>query len=75
MEYVRACKLGSNLTFSDLFVWFQVLKDYFKTVDEDHIKDNFVLVYELLDEMMDNGYPQVVSAKENFFLQKNCVSH
>ncbi|KAK8468016.1 hypothetical protein PHAVU_007G203200 [Phaseolus vulgaris] len=34
-----------------------VLNDYFGTLNEDIIKDNFVIVYELLDEMIDNGFP------------------
>lgn len=28
---------------------------------EQSIKNNFVLIYELLDEIMDFGYPQVLS--------------
>merc|ERR1719460_2389262 len=36
----------------------EVLRDYFKELEEESIKDNFVITYELLDEMMDNGYPQ-----------------
>ena len=31
---------------------------YFKEVEEESIRDNFVIVYELLDEMMDFGFPQ-----------------
>ena len=34
-----------------------VFKDYFKTVSEAALKDNFVSVYQLLEEMMDNGMP------------------
>lgn len=34
-----------------------VLSDYLGGLDEDIIKDNFVIVYELLDEMIDNGFP------------------
>lgn len=34
-----------------------VLTDYLGELNEDLIKDNFVIVYELLDEMMDNGFP------------------
>ncbi|KAL2619943.1 hypothetical protein R1flu_000148 [Riccia fluitans] len=34
-----------------------VLADYFGGLNEDLIKDNYVLVYELLDEMMDSGFP------------------
>eukprot|EP00299_Pterocystis_sp_00344_P010191 c4499_g1_i1.p1 GENE.c4499_g1_i1~~c4499_g1_i1.p1 ORF type:complete len:430 (+),score=77.43 c4499_g1_i1:45-1334(+) len=36
-----------------------IFKSYFGgTFDEDSIKNNFVLIYELLDETMDHGYPQ-----------------
>lgn len=31
--------------------------DYFGECSENVIKDNYVVVYELLDEMLDNGYP------------------
>merc|ERR1719502_1680087 len=41
----------------------EVLKDYFKELEEESIKDNFVITYELLDEMMDNGYPQTTEVK------------
>lgn len=34
-----------------------VLSDYLGGLNEDDIKDNFVIVYELLDEMIDNGFP------------------
>ncbi|ONK63235.1 uncharacterized protein A4U43_C07F12780 [Asparagus officinalis] len=34
-----------------------VLADYLGELNDDLIKDNFVIVYELLDEMMDNGFP------------------
>jgi AP-1 complex subunit mu len=35
------------------------LKEYFGDVEEESIRDNFVITYELLDEMIDFGYPQV----------------
>lgn len=34
-----------------------VFEDYFGELNEHAIKDNFITVYELLDEMLDNGYP------------------
>lgn len=34
-----------------------ILADYLGELNEDLIKDNFVIVYELLDEMIDNGFP------------------
>ncbi len=36
----------------------QLLKGYFKEVEEESIKDNFIIIYELLDEIIDNGYIQ-----------------
>ncbi|GAB5359467.1 hypothetical protein AAMO2058_000546700 [Amorphochlora amoebiformis] len=46
-----------------LYTLIDVLKEYFKSLEEESIKDNFVLIYELLDEMMDYGYPQTTDAK------------
>ena len=42
-------------TFLSKFV--DVLVEYFKNLEEESVRDNFVIIYELLDEMMDNGYP------------------
>ena len=41
----------------------QVFSEYFKELEEESIRDNFVIVYELLDEMMDFGYPQTTETK------------
>lgn len=41
----------------------QVLTEYFKELEEESIRDNFVVIYELLDEMMDFGYPQTTESK------------
>ncbi len=37
--------------------------DYFCDLEEESLRDNFVLVYELLDEMMDFGIPQITETK------------
>jgi AP-3 complex subunit mu len=34
-----------------------VFRDYFGSFDENSMKDNFSTVYQLLEEMLDNGYP------------------
>jgi AP-3 complex subunit mu len=34
-----------------------LINDYFGECTENIIKENYVIVYELLDEMLDNGYP------------------
>ncbi|KAF7459088.1 putative AP-1 complex subunit mu-1 [Cryptosporidium felis] len=46
-----------------LYKLVEILKDYFKVLEEESIRDNFVLIYELLDEMMDNGFPQITEVK------------
>lgn len=40
-----------------------VFKDYFGELEEESIRDNFVIIYELLDETMDFGYPQTMESK------------
>jgi len=41
----------------------EVFENYFNEVCEESIKDNFVITYELMDEMMDFGYPQTTEPK------------
>jgi AP-1 complex subunit mu len=41
-----------------LFRLAQVFTDYFGNLEEESIRDNFVIIYELLDETMDHGMPQ-----------------
>ena len=40
-----------------------LLIGYFTTLEEESIRDNFVIIYELLDEVMDYGYPQNTDSK------------
>jgi len=56
---------NANATLIMMFLYklAEVLNDYFKELEEESIKDNFVITYELLDEMMDNGYPQTTEVK------------
>ncbi len=41
----------------------EVFTEYFKELEEESIRDNFVLIYELMDEMIDFGYPQTTDSK------------
>jgi AP-1 complex subunit mu len=41
----------------------EVFTEYFQDLQEESLRDNFVIVYELLDEMMDFGYPQSTDPK------------
>merc|ERR1719146_182815 len=54
---------NAALILSFLYRLADVLREYFKELEEESIKDNFVITYELLDEMMDNGYPQTTEVK------------
>jgi len=47
----------------------KVFKDYCGVLTEESIRKNFILVYELLDEIIDYGYPQVTSTE----MLKSCV--
>lgn len=47
----------------------KVFKDYCGVLTEESIRKNFILIYELLDEMLDFGYPQITSTE----MLKNCV--
>jgi len=46
-----------------LHLYFQVMIEYFKELEEESIRDNFVVIYELLDELLDFGYPQTTDSK------------
>lgn len=68
--YVQQNCPGSFLTNASKVVFIysffsfqQVFEDYFKDVEEESIRDNFVIIYELLDELVDFGYPQTTDGK------------
>jgi AP-1 complex subunit mu len=46
-----------------LYKMIEVFNEYFKELEEESIRDNFVIIYELMDEMMDYGYPQTTEPK------------
>lgn len=41
----------------------EVFSEYFRDLEEESLRDNFVIVYELLDEMMDFGMVQITEPK------------
>ncbi|KAI9894469.1 MAG: hypothetical protein M1814_003227 [Vezdaea aestivalis] len=57
---VAVTKSNANaaLIFEFLYRLIGLGKSYFTKFNEDAVKSNFVLVYELLDEILDFGYPQ-----------------
>jgi len=62
---VASTRTNSNIAmiFSLLHTIRKVMEDYFRDVEEESLRDNFVIIYELLDEMVDFGYPQTTDGK------------
>ena len=62
---VCTTKINANviLVLSFLYKCVRVFCEYFKELEEESIRDNFVIVYELLDELMDFGFPQSTDSK------------
>ena len=61
---VAATKTNANapLIFSFLYKMIEVFRAYFGGhFDEETVRNNFVLIYELLDECNDYGYPQITA--------------
>uniref|UniRef100_A0AAQ5X4D8 AP-1 complex subunit mu-2 n=1 Tax=Amphiprion ocellaris TaxID=80972 RepID=A0AAQ5X4D8_AMPOC len=54
---------NASLVYSFLYKLVEVFTEYFKELEEESIQDNFVVVYELLDELMDFGFPQTTDSK------------
>ncbi|VDP30267.1 unnamed protein product [Schistosoma mattheei] len=46
-----------------LYKLVSIFLEYFGEFEEESIRDNFVITYELLDEIMDFGYPQTTDTK------------
>ena len=55
--------VNAALVFEFLHKVVEVMGNYFGKISEENIKNNFVLIYELLDEILDFGYPQVSGDK------------
>ena len=55
--------INTVMAFTYLHKFIDILGGYFEEVNEESVRDNFVIIYELLDETMDNGYPQFTDEK------------
>ncbi|EER36638.1 AP-2 complex subunit mu-1 [Histoplasma capsulatum H143] len=55
---VTRSNVNAALVFEFLYRLVLLGRGYFGKFDEEAVKNNFVLVYELLDEILDFGYPQ-----------------
>ncbi|MCQ2817632.1 MAG: hypothetical protein MJ252_10240 [archaeon] len=57
------CNVNAAMMFSFLYQFIKICKAYFGEFTESKIRDNFVLIYELLDEVMDYGHVQVTDTE------------
>jgi AP-2 complex subunit mu-1 len=60
--YVVACtNLNVNciMTFQYMIRLLQIFRNYFEEINEDTLRQHFVVVQQLIDESMDYGYPQM----------------
>lgn len=56
---VTRSNVNPALVFEFLFQWIRILKSYLgDTFSEDNVRNSMTLLYELMDETMDFGYPQ-----------------
>jgi len=55
---------NAMLIVSFLHSLIELFKGYFQSFEEEAIRDNFVAVYELFDEMMDYGVPQITAKSQ-----------
>lgn len=62
--FLAATQRNSNVALIIQFLYsvIAVMEKYFGSLEQESIRDNFVIVYELLDEMMDFGYPQITES-------------
>eukprot|EP00803_Ostreobium_quekettii_P001696 evm.model.scf_3664.1 EVM.evm.TU.scf_3664.1 scf_3664:1961-7119(+) len=70
---VTRTNANAMLAFKFMTSLVQLFKSYFGgTFSENAIKNNFVLIYELLDETIDFGYPQITdpATMKSFIFQK-----
>lgn len=62
---VSTTKKNANIALVFVFLHkiVRVMMEYFKELEEESIRDNFVVIYELMDELLDFGYPQTTDSK------------
>ena len=46
-----------------LYRMMKVFRDYCGVLNEESIRKNFVLIYEIIDEMIDYGHPQLMTTE------------
>ncbi|XP_077961273.1 AP-2 complex subunit mu-B isoform X1 [Gasterosteus aculeatus] len=68
--------VNATMVFEFLYKMCDVMAAYFGKISEENVKNNFVLIYELLDEILDFGYPQnsETGALKTFITQQGIKS-
>ncbi|TFK23457.1 clathrin adaptor, mu subunit [Coprinopsis marcescibilis] len=76
---VAVTKMNANaaLVFEFCYRFINICKAYFGKIDEESIKNNFTLVYELIDEICDFGFPQnsEIDALKSYITTESVVAH
>lgn len=57
-SFFHRCNANAALVFEFLYRFISISRSYFGKLEEEAVKNNFILIYELLDEILDFGYPQ-----------------
>lgn len=60
---VSRCNMNATTALLFLHKIVEIFTHYFSELEEESLRDNFVIAYELLDEVMDNGYPQFTESR------------
>lgn len=55
---VTRSNIDAGLVYEFLYKFISLGTSYFNQFDEQAVKNNFTLIYELLDEIIDFGFPQ-----------------
>jgi len=75
--FVALTKLNANVSvvFETIYKIIELFKAYFGGIDEESLRSHISLAHELLDEMVDYGYPQNLSleAIKPFIFQKGSI--
>jgi len=68
--------VNAAMVFEFCYRFVSICKSYFGKVDEESVKNNFVLIYELIDEIIDFGYPQnsEIDTLKTFIMTESIVS-
>lgn len=73
LALTRSVSVNATTMFAFMYKLINVVEEYVKRVEEESIRDNYIIIYELLDEMMDKGVPQVTETKmlKQYITQKS----